>query len=124
VRAHMCYSQFDEIIEHILRMDADVLSVEASRSDTQLLDAFGDAGYPNQLGSGVYDVHSPRVPSVGEIEALLANAERQIPRARLCVNPDCGLKTRTWDEVLPALEHLTAAAKRRRTAPHIAADRS
>jgi len=124
VHAHMCYSQFDEIIEHILRMDADVLSIEASRSDTQLLDAFGDDAYPNQVGPGVYDVHSPRVPSVGEIEALLASAERQIPRERLWVNPDCGLKTRTWDEVLPALEHLTAAAKRRRATPHIVVDRS
>ena len=124
VHAHMCYSQFDEIIEHILRMDADVLSIEASRSDTQLLDAFGDAAYPNQLGPGVYDVHSPRVPSVDEIEALLASAERQIPRERLWVNPDCGLKTRTWDEVLPALEHLAAAAKRRRVTPHNVVDRS
>ena len=121
VHAHMCYSQFGEIIEHILRMDADVLSIEASRSDTHLLDAFGDHAYPNQVGPGVYDVHSPRVPSVEEIEALLASAERQIPRERLWVNPDCGLKTRTWDEVLPALEHLTAAAKRRRLA---ALDRS
>jgi len=124
VHAHMCYSQFDEIIEHILRMDADVLSIEASRSDTPLLDAFGDGAYTNQLGPGVYDVHSPRVPSVEEIEALLASAERQIPRERLWVNPDCGLKTRTWDEVLPSLEHLAAAAKRRRVTPHAVVDRS
>ncbi len=114
VHAHMCYSQFDEIIEHILRMDADVLSIEASRSDMRLLQAFADAAYPNQLGPGVYDVHSLRQPSAHEIEALLARAERHIPRERLWVNPDCGLKTRTWEQVLPALEHLVTAAKRRR----------
>lgn len=125
VHAHMCYSRFDEIIEHILRMDADVLSIEASRSDTQLLDVFGAGAYPNQVGPGVYDVHSARVPSVSEIEALLASAERKIPRERLWVNPDCGLKTRTWDEVMPALEHLVAAAKLRRpAAPHTATQRS
>ncbi|MGH2832230.1 MAG: 5-methyltetrahydropteroyltriglutamate--homocysteine S-methyltransferase [Solirubrobacteraceae bacterium] len=116
VHAHMCYSQFEEIIEHILRMDADVLSIEASRSDMRLLDVFADAAYPNQLGPGVYDVHSPRAPSVHEIEALLARAERHIPRERLWVNPDCGLKTRAWEQVLPALEHLVTAAKRRRAA--------
>jgi 5-methyltetrahydropteroyltriglutamate--homocysteine methyltransferase len=118
VHAHMCYSQFDEIIEHIIRMDADVLSIEASRSDAQLLDAFADAAYPNQLGPGVYDVHSPHIPSIQEIEARLANAERRIPRERLWANPDCGLKTRSWDEVEPALEHLASAVKRRRLAPH------
>jgi 5-methyltetrahydropteroyltriglutamate--homocysteine methyltransferase len=124
VHAHMCYSQFEEILEHILRMDADVLSIEASRSDARLLDAFGGDAYPNQLGPGVYDVHSLRVPSVHEIEALLASAERHIPRERLWVNPDCGLKTRTWDEVLPALEHVVAAAKQRRLTPRATADRS
>ncbi|HEY5193924.1 MAG TPA: hypothetical protein VIJ39_08670 [Solirubrobacteraceae bacterium] len=82
------------------------------------------AAYPNQVGPGVYDVHSPRVPSVSEIEALLASAERQIPRERLWVNPDCGLKTRAWDEVLPSLEHLAAAAKRRRVTPHAVVDLS
>jgi 5-methyltetrahydropteroyltriglutamate--homocysteine methyltransferase len=96
VHAHMCNSQFDELIERVLRMDADVLSIEASRSDSQLLDAFAEADYPNQLGPGVYDVHPPRVPRVQEIEARLASAERHIPRERLWVNPDCGLKTRTW----------------------------
>ncbi|MGH2865338.1 MAG: 5-methyltetrahydropteroyltriglutamate--homocysteine S-methyltransferase, partial [Solirubrobacteraceae bacterium] len=114
VHAHMCYSQFEEIIEQILRMDADVLSIEASRSDMQLLDAFADAAYPNQLGPGVYDVHSPREPSVNEIEELLARAEQRIPRERLWVNPDCGLKTRTWEQALGALEHLVTAAKHHR----------
>jgi 5-methyltetrahydropteroyltriglutamate--homocysteine methyltransferase len=85
-----------------------------------------DFSYPNQIGPGVYDIHSPRVPSIEEIETLLALAERHIPRERLWVNPDCGLKTRTWEEVAPALEHLVAAAHRRRDAPpsRLAGDRS
>jgi 5-methyltetrahydropteroyltriglutamate--homocysteine methyltransferase len=126
VHAHMCYSQFNEIVEHIARMDADVISIEASRSNMDILHAFRDFSYPNQIGPGVYDIHSPRVPSIEEIETLLARAERQIPRERLWVNPDCGLKTRTWKEVAPALEHLVAAAHRRRYAPpsRLAEDRS
>jgi len=120
VHAHMCYSEFGELADEIARMDADVLSIEASRSGMDLLGQFG--GYPNQIGPGVYDIHSPRVPSVQEIERLLARAERSIPRERLWVNPDCGLKTRRWEEVLPALEHLVAAARRRReTEPEAAA---
>jgi 5-methyltetrahydropteroyltriglutamate--homocysteine methyltransferase len=117
VHAHMCYSQFNEIIEHIARMDADVVSIEASRSGMALLDAFSDFAYPNQIGPGVYDIHSPRVPSQAEIEVLLQRAEQRIPRQRLWVNPDCGLKTRTWNQVTPALEHLVAAARARRDAP-------
>ncbi|HEY5343282.1 MAG TPA: 5-methyltetrahydropteroyltriglutamate--homocysteine S-methyltransferase [Solirubrobacteraceae bacterium] len=117
VHAHMCYSQFNEIVEHIARMDADVISIEASRSNMDILDAFHDFSYPNQIGPGVYDIHSPRVPSMEEIAALLARAEQHIPRERLWVNPDCGLKTRTWEEVAQALEHLVAAAHRRRDAP-------
>jgi 5-methyltetrahydropteroyltriglutamate--homocysteine methyltransferase len=116
IHSHMCYSQFNAIIGDIVRMDADVVSIEASRSDMQLLDAFGDFAYPSQIGPGVYDIHSPRVPSVEEIEALLAEAELRIPRERLWVNPDCGLKTRRWEEVLPALEHLVRAARHRRAA--------
>jgi 5-methyltetrahydropteroyltriglutamate--homocysteine methyltransferase len=116
VHSHMCYSQFRAIIGDIARMDADVVSIEASRSDMQLLDAFRDFAYPSQIGPGVYDIHSPRVPSVEEIEALLAEAELRIPRERLWVNPDCGLKTRRWAEVLPALEHLVRAARHRRAA--------
>src|SRR5665213_2343194 len=117
----MCYSQFNEIVEHIARMDADVISIEASRSNMDILHAFHDFAYPNQIGPGVYDIHSPRVPSMEEIAALLARAERHIPRERLWVNPDCGLKTRTWEEVAPALEHLVAAAHRRRSPPPLTA---
>jgi 5-methyltetrahydropteroyltriglutamate--homocysteine methyltransferase len=115
IHTHMCYSEFNEIMEHILRLDADVLSIEASRSDMDVLDAFaGEVDYPNDIGPGVYDIHSPRIPSVEEIERLLELAETRIGRKRLWVNPDCGLKTRRWDEALPALENMLAAARRRR----------
>jgi len=117
VHTHMCYSEFNEMIEHIARLDADVLSIEASRSDMEVLDAFAGASpYPNDIGPGVYDIHSARVPSTEEIERLLATAEERIGRERLWVNPDCGLKTRRWEEALPALEHMVAAAHRRRDA--------
>jgi len=119
VHLHMCYSEFGEIAGEIARMDADVLSIEASRSGMDLLEPF--AGYPNQIGPGVYDIHSPRIPDVGEIEELLERAEATIPRQRLWVNPDCGLKTRRWEEVLPALENLVAATRRRRAAEPAAA---
>jgi 5-methyltetrahydropteroyltriglutamate--homocysteine methyltransferase len=108
IHTHMCYSEFGSFGEHIARMDADVLSLEASRSDMDVPD------YPNDIGPGVYDIHSPRVPSADEIEALLERAEAQVGRERLWVNPDCGLKTRTWDEALPALEHMMDAARRLR----------
>ena len=115
IHTHMCYSEFNEIMEHIVRLDADVLSIEASRSDMEVLKAFaGSLDYPNEIGPGVYDIHSPRVPSLEEIERLLALAEERIGRERLWVNPDCGLKTRRWEEVLPALEHMVAAARRQR----------
>ncbi|MGI8749041.1 MAG: 5-methyltetrahydropteroyltriglutamate--homocysteine S-methyltransferase [Thermoleophilaceae bacterium] len=114
VHSHMCYSDFNAILDEIARMDADVISIEASRSDMALLDAFGEVDYPNQIGPGVYDIHSPRVPSVEEIEDLLEQAERRIPRSQLWVNPDCGLKTRGWEEAGPALENLVTAAGRRR----------
>ena len=111
----MCYSEFNDIMEHIADMDADVLSIEASRSKMEVLDAFaGDLEYPNDIGPGVYDIHSPRVPSEGEIERLLELAEQRIARERLWVNPDCGLKTRRWEDVLPALGRMVAAAQRRR----------
>lgn len=116
LHSHMCYSEFNEMIEHIARMDADVISIEASRSHMDLLDAFNRFRYPNAVGPGVYDIHSPRVPSTEEIEAMLAEAEARIPRKQLWVNPDCGLKTRGWAEVVPALEHLVAAARLRRAA--------
>jgi len=100
-------------------MDADVISIEASRSEMDLLDAFRRFRYPNAVGPGVYDIHSPRVPSTEEIEAMLGEAETRIPREQLWVNPDCGLKTRGWAEVVPALEHLVAAARLRRAAPPV-----
>ena len=113
----MCYSEFNEIMEHIVRLDADVISIEASRSGMEVLDAFaGELDYPNEIGPGVYDIHSPRVPSVDEIERLLELAEARVGRERLWVNPDCGLKTRGWNEVRPALRNMVPAAHRRRAA--------
>jgi 5-methyltetrahydropteroyltriglutamate--homocysteine methyltransferase len=116
IHTHMCYSEFGEMIEHIARLDADVISIEASRSGMELLDAFEHFDYPGQIGPGVYDIHSPRVPSTDEIERLLAAAEQRIARERLWVNPDCGLKTRAWDETRLALRNLVTAAQRRRAA--------
>jgi len=117
IHTHMCYSDFDDIVEHIVRLDADVISIEASRSGMEELDAFaGERGHPNEIGPGVYDIHSPRVPTVDEIERLLELAEARVGRTRLWVNPDCGLKTRRWEEVLPALEAMMAATRRRRSA--------
>ena len=122
IHTHMCYSEFNDMMEHIVRLDADVLSIEASRSDMEVLDAFaGDLSYPNEIGPGVYDIHSPRIPDADEIERLLAAAEHRIPRERLWVNPDCGLKTRRWEEVLPALEAMMEAARRRRAGKPVAA---
>ncbi len=111
VHTHMCYAEFNDIIEAIADLDADVISVEASRSDMELLDIFREFDYPNEIGPGVYDIHSPRVPMVEEMARLLAKAEEVIPRERLWVNPDCGLKTRSWEEVRPALANMVAAAK-------------
>ena len=115
VHTHMCYSEFGEIIDHIARLDADVLSIEASRSAMEVLDPLGDGAYPNDIGPGVYDIHSPRVPAQEEIERLLELAEARVGRDRLWVNPDCGLKTRAWDEVLPALRNMVGAARARRS---------
>jgi 5-methyltetrahydropteroyltriglutamate--homocysteine methyltransferase len=114
VHTHMCYSEFGEMIEHIARLDADVLSIEASRSGMELLEAFRDFDYPGEIGPGVYDIHSPRVPPVEELTELLARAEERVGRDRLWVNPDCGLKTRGWTESRAALAHLVAAARERR----------
>jgi 5-methyltetrahydropteroyltriglutamate--homocysteine methyltransferase len=110
----MCYSEFGEMIEHIARLDADVISIEASRSGMELLDVFRDFEYPGPIGPGVYDIHSPRVPDVDEVERLLALAEARVGRERLWVNPDCGLKTRGWPETRAALANLVEAAHRRR----------
>ena len=111
IHTHMCYSEFNDILPEIAAMDADVITIETSRSDMELLDAFGKFKYPNEIGPGVYDIHSPRVPSVEEIERLLNKALETIPADRLWVNPDCGLKTRGWAETLAALRNMVAAAQ-------------
>jgi len=116
IHTHMCYSEFNDIIAAIAAMDADVITIETSRSDMELLGAFDDFRYPNGIGPGVYDIHSPNVPSREQIVALMRKAAARIPPAQLWVNPDCGLKTRRWEEVLPALENMVAAARTLREA--------
>ena len=111
IHTHMCYSEFNDVIESIAAMDADVITIETSRSDMELLEAFEQFAYPNEIGPGVYDVHSPRVPSKQEIVALLRKAAQRIPVERLWVNPDCGLKTRAWPETEAALINMVAAAR-------------
>jgi 5-methyltetrahydropteroyltriglutamate--homocysteine methyltransferase len=110
IHTHMCYSDFNDIIASIADMDADVITIETSRSDMELLEAFDDFQYPNQIGPGVYDIHSPNIPSQDEILDLMKKAAQRIPATRLWVNPDCGLKTRRWEEVIPALANMVAAA--------------
>ncbi len=119
IHTHMCYSEFNDIIESIAEMDADVITIETSRSQMELLDAFENFEYPNEIGPGVYDIHSPNVPTVEEMVHLMELAAERIPAERLWVNPDCGLKTRSWEEVEPALRNLVEAAKvlRQRFAP-------
>lgn len=111
IHSHMCYSEFNDIIEAVAAMDADVISIETSRSRMELLDAFTDFHYPNGIGPGVYDIHSPRVPDPAEMVALLDKALDVLDPAQLWVNPDCGLKTRQWSEVKPALAGLVQAAR-------------
>ena len=111
IHTHMCYAEFNDIVDSIAAMDADVISLESARSQMELLDAFAGDRYRNDLGPGVYDIHSPRVPSSDEMLELLKKALDVIPADRLWGNPDCGLKTRTWQEVTPALQHLVAAAR-------------
>jgi 5-methyltetrahydropteroyltriglutamate--homocysteine methyltransferase len=119
IHTHMCYSEFNDILPSIAAMDADVITIETSRSDMELLDAFDDFNYPNQIGPGVYDIHSPNVPSQQHIVDLMHKASQRIPAERLWVNPDCGLKTRKWEEVVPALTNMVAAAHTlRRQATH------
>lgn len=114
IHTHMCYADFEDILEAIAALDADVISIEAARSGMALLAAFQRFQYPNSIGPGVYDIHSPRVPSVEEIQHLLEQALAVIPAERLWVNPDCGLKTRRWTEVEPALQHMVTAARQLR----------
>ena len=111
IHTHMCYSEFNDIIAAIANMDADVITIETSRSDMELLDAFEHFNYPNGIGPGVYDIHSPNIPSEQHIVALMRKAAERIPAEQLWVNPDCGLKTRQWHEVIPALTRMVAAAK-------------
>lgn len=114
IHTHMCYCEFNDIMDSIAALDADVITIETSRSDMDLLEAFKDFAYPNEIGPGVYDIHSPNVPSVEWIEALLRKAAQNIPAERLWVNPDCGLKTRGWPETRQSLANMVLAAQRLR----------
>jgi len=114
IHTHMCYAEFNDILDSIAHMDADVISIEASRSKLELLEAFQIYQYPNDIGPGTYDIHSPRVPSEPEIEALITRVAGVIPLSHLWVNPDCGLKTRRWEEVVPALRNMVEAARKAR----------
>jgi 5-methyltetrahydropteroyltriglutamate--homocysteine methyltransferase len=111
IHTHMCYSEFNDIIGAIADMDADVITIETSRSDMELLDAFDHFDYPNEIGPGVYDIHSPNIPARDHMVQLIRRAAQRIPAERLWVNPDCGLKTRQWAEVIPALTEMVAAAR-------------
>ncbi len=116
IHTHMCYSEFGDILPSIAALDADVISIETTRSNMELLDAFETFEYPNEIGPGVYDIHSPRVPTADEMAALIGLALERIPAERLWVNPDCGLKTRDWQQVDPALTSMVEAAKKTRAA--------
>ncbi|MDE1328113.1 5-methyltetrahydropteroyltriglutamate--homocysteine S-methyltransferase [Vibrio aestuarianus] len=111
IHTHMCYSEFNEIIDSVAALDADVITIETSRSNMELLKAFEEFNYPNEIGPGVYDIHSPNIPSQQWIEGLVRKAAEKIPAERLWVNPDCGLKTRNWPETEAALTNLVLAAK-------------
>lgn len=111
IHTHACYSEFNDIIDSIADLDADVITIETSRSQMELLDAFAEFKYPNEIGPGVYDIHSPRVPTVEEITTLLEKALTYIPLENLWVNPDCGLKTRHWEETEKALKNMVGAAE-------------
>lgn len=114
IHTHMCYSEFGDIIEHIERLDADVLSIENSRSSNKTLLQIAQAGYRHQVGNGVYDVHSPAVPDTEQILRQLRLGVAYLPLEQTWVNPDCGLKTRRWEEVIPALKNMVAATQRLR----------
>jgi len=117
IHTHMCYSEFNDIIDAIATMDADVISIETSRSKMELLEAFKNYKYPNEIGPGIYDIHSPRVPETAEMKNLISLARKQLSDSQLWINPDCGLKTRRWEEVRPALVNMVAAARELRAAP-------
>jgi len=111
IHTHMCYANFNDIIEAVAALDADVISIESSRSRMELLEAFHDFNYPNDIGPGIYDVHSPVIPSREEMEELLRRAAKVLSSDQIWVNPDCGLKTRTWEEVGPSLRRMVDAAR-------------
>ena len=111
IHTHMCYSNFNDIIEAIAAMDADVITIETSRSNGELLDAFKFFHYPNAIGPGVYDIHSPNTPNVNDMVKIIRNAAAHLPEKQLWINPDCGLKTRQWEDVMPALTNMVSAAK-------------
>ncbi|HLQ58901.1 MAG TPA: 5-methyltetrahydropteroyltriglutamate--homocysteine S-methyltransferase, partial [Gemmatimonadales bacterium] len=114
IHTHMCYSEFNDVLQVIERMDADVISIENARSGSELLQGFEHYKYPNEIGPGVYDIHSPRVPPVAEITGALKSMTRVLDGAQIWVNPDCGLKTRGWEETLAALKNMVAAAREMR----------
>ena len=116
IHTHMCYSEFNDIIEEIGEMDADVITIETSRSNMELLDVFDQYNYPNEIGPGVYDIHTPNIQSAEYMVNLIKKAQQRIPAEQLWINPDCGLKTRQWDEVKPALKNMVLAAKNLRLA--------
>jgi 5-methyltetrahydropteroyltriglutamate--homocysteine methyltransferase len=116
IHTHMCYAEFNDILPAIAALDADVITIETSRSDMELLTGFGAFAYPNEIGPGVYDIHSPRVPATGDMVRLLRKASAVVPADRLWVNPDCGLKTRAWPETQAALRNMVAAARLLRAA--------
>jgi 5-methyltetrahydropteroyltriglutamate--homocysteine methyltransferase len=116
IHTHMCYSEFNDVLQVIARMDADVISIENARSGSELLRAFQSYHYPNEIGPGIYDIHSPRVPTVNEIVAALTTMRGVLDERQIWVNPDCGLKTRGWAETVPALKNLVAAAQQLRGA--------
>ena len=111
IHTHMCYSEFNDIIKTIEAMDADVISIETARSGNELLKIFKSVGYKQEVGPGVYDIHSPRVPSVDEIVTQIKKLTEVLPIEQLWINPDCGLKTRKWEEVRLSLENMVKAVK-------------
>jgi 5-methyltetrahydropteroyltriglutamate--homocysteine methyltransferase len=124
IHTHMCYSEFNDIMPAIEAMDADAISIETTRSQMELLDSFRSSGYPNEIGPGIWDIHSPRVPGVEEMIGLLQRARARLQDWQIWVNPDCGLKTRGWEEVRPALSNLVEAARQTRRVARGAEDLS
>ena len=114
IHTHMCYSEFNDIIESIAAMDADVITIETSRSQMKLLDAFSEFKYPNEIGPGLYDIHSPRIPTTDEMVLLLSKATEFLPNRNIWVNPDCGLKTRKWPETDLSMRNMIKAAHQMR----------